>query len=369
MRSFVHSAPAQRIVFGAGTIAEVGPELDRLNAARAVVLSTPGQARLAIRVTTLLGSRAAAQFTGAVPHTPVEVTEHAVDVARDHRADAVVAIGGGSTTGLGKAVASRLGIRHLVVPTPYAGSEVTPVLGETSGGEKTTRSAPDILPDTVVYDVELTTSLPWAVSVTSAINALAHAVEALYANDATAGTDDLAIKAIRSLVGGLPVLRADLAGLDARADLLYGGWLAGRCLGAVGMGLHHKLCHTLGGAFNLPHAATHTVVLPYAMAYNAPAAPRAMSLIAEAMRVDKQGGRPPWPPATDDEDAPSAVQSLVRELGGPTSLREIGLAWGDIDRAAELAAAQAYPNPRELTRAGITQLLQHAYAGDPIQPS
>jgi alcohol dehydrogenase class IV len=354
VRSFVRAAPAQRIVFGAGTISEVGPELDRLNASRAVVLSTRGQSPLASRVTGLLGPRAVAEFPGAVPHTPVEVTEQAVEVARGHRADAVVAIGGGSTTGLGKAVASRLGIRHLVVPTTYAGSEVTPVLGETSGGQKTTRSAPEILPDTVVYDVELTTTLPWPVSVTSAINALAHAVEALYAKDATPATDDLAIEAIRLLVDGLPALRSGLAGLDARADLLYGGWLAGRCLGAVGMGLHHKLCHTLGGAFNLPHAGTHTVVLPYAMAYNAPAAPRAMSLIAEAI---------------ERADAPSAVQSLVRELGGPTSLREIGLASGDIDRAAELAAAQAYPNPRELTRAGLTQLLRQAYAGDPIRPS
>jgi len=354
VRSFVLSATAQRVVFGAGTIAEVGPELDRLNAGRALVLSTPGQARLASQLTGLLGSRAVAEFTGAVPHTPVEVTEQAVDVAGARRADAVVAIGGGSTTGLGKAVASRLGIRHLVVPTTYAGSEVTPVLGETSGGEKTTRSAPEILPDTVIYDVELTTTLPWAVSVSSAVNALAHAVEALYANDATAETDDLAIEAIRSLVGGLPALRADLAGLDARAELLYGAWLAGRCLGAVGMGLHHKLCHTLGGTFNLPHAATHTVVLPFAMAYNAPAASRAMGLIAEAIERDQ---------------APSGVQSLVRELDGPTSLREIGFASADIDRAAELAAAQAYPNPRELTRAGITQLLQHAYAGDPIRPS
>ena len=354
MRSFVHSAPAQRIVFGAGTIAEVGPELDRLNAGRALVLSTSGQAGLAGRLTELLGSRAVAEFAGAMPHTPVGVTEQAVAVAQDHRVDAVVAVGGGSTTGLSKAVAFRLGLRHLVLPTTYAGSEVTPVLGETSGGEKTTRSAPEILPDTVVYDVELTTTLPGAVSVTSAINALAHAVEALYANDATAETDDLAIEAVRSIVGGLPALGADLAGLDARADLLYGAWLAGRCLGAVGMGLHHKLCHTLGGTFDLPHAATHTVVLPYAMAYNAQAAPRAMSLIAAAIERDQ---------------APSGVQALIRELGGPTSLREIGLASGDIDRAADLAVARAYPNPRELTRAGITELLQHAYAGDPIRPS
>ena len=291
MRSFVHSAPAQRIVFGVGTIVEVGRELDRLNASRAVVFGTPGQARLAGRVATLLGSRAVAQFTGAVPHTPVEVTEPAVGSARGQQADAVVAVGGGSTTGLGKAVASRLGLRHLVVPTTYAGSEVTPVLGETPAA----RRSPDRPPTSCPTRSSTTWSSPspcrGPVSVTSANNALAHAVEALYAKDATAETDEMAIEAIRSLVAGLPAVRADLAGLEARAELLYGAWLAGRCLGAVGMGLHHKLCHTLGGAFNLPHAATHTVVLPYAMAYNAPAAPRAMSLIAEAMDAGRRPER------------------------------------------------------------------------------
>ena len=281
------------------------------------------------------------------------MTEQALEVVRGHQADAVVSVGGGSTTGLGKAVASRLGIRHLVVPTTYAGSELTPVLGETAGGEKTTRSAPEILPDTVIYDVELTTTLPWSVTVTSAVNAMAHAVEALYSADADEVTDQWATQSIRWLVEGLNALRIDADSLDARSDLLYGAWWAGRCLGAVAMGLHHKLCHTLGGAFNLPHAATHTVVLPYAMAYNEGAAPQAMSRIAEALSSDH---------------APTAVQILVRDLGGPTSLREIGLAEADIGRAADLAVARAYPNPREVTRDGITALLQQALNGDPVSP-
>ena len=354
MRSFVHQAPAERIVFGVGTIAMIGAELDRMNAVRAVVLSTRGHADLAARVAGLLGHRAVGQFPGAVPHTPVEVTEQALDFVRGLRADAVVSVGGGSTTGLGKAVASRLSIQHLVVPTTYAGSELTPMLGETSGGEKTTRSGPEILPDTVIYDVQLTTTLPWSVTVTSAVNAMAHAVEALYSKDADDESDQWATQAIGSLVTGLHGLRGDPDSLDARSELLYGACLAGRCLGAVSMGLHHKLCHTLGGTFNLPHAATHTVVLPYAMAYNEPAAPAAMSRIAEAMRSDH---------------APTAVQSLVRELGGPTSLREIGFVEADIGRAADLAVARAYPNPREVTRSGITALLHHALNGTAVSPS
>ena len=216
VRSFVHQAPAERIVFGVGTIATIGAELDRMKVARAVVLSTRGHADLAARVAGLLGHRAVGQFPGAVPHTPVEVTEQALEFVSGLRADAVVSVGGGSTTGLGKAVASRLGIQHLVVPTTYAGSELTPMLGETSGGEKTTRSGPEILPDTVIYDVQLTTTLPWSVTVTSAVNAMAHAVEALYSKDADDETDQWATQAIRSLVQGLHALRGDLDSLDAR---------------------------------------------------------------------------------------------------------------------------------------------------------
>ena len=349
MRSFIRQAAAERIVFGIGTIASIGAELDRMDVSRAIVLSTRGHAELAERVAGLLGHRAVGQFNGAAPHTPVDVTEQALEIIRGLGADAVVSVGGGSTTGLGKAVTSRLGIRHLVVPTTYAGSELTPMLGETASGEKTTRSGPEILPDTVIYDIQLTTTLPWSVTVTSAVNAMAHAVEALYSKDADDETDQWATQAIRSLVLGLHTLRGDLGGLEARSELLYGACLAGRCLGAVGMGLHHKLCHTLGGTFNLPHAATHAVVLPYAMAYNESAAPAAMSRIAEVMQSDH---------------APNAVQSLVRELDGPMSLREIGFADADVDRAAELAVARAYPNPRDVTRSGVAALLHRALNGD-----
>ena len=352
VRSFVHQAPAQRIVFGVGTIASVGTELDRLNATRAVVLSTPGHRRLADGVAEWLGPRAVGQFHGALPHTPVEATEQALEVVRDRRGDAVVSVGGGSTTGLGKAVASRLGIRHLVTPTTYAGSELTSVLGETSGGEKTTQSGPEILPNAVIYDVELTATLPWSVTVPSAINAMAHAVEALYSPDAKDRTDEMALEAIRSIDQGLRALQDDRASLGARSELLYGAYLAGTCLGAVGMGLHHKLCHVLGGTFDLPHAPTHAVVLPYAMAYNEAATRAAMSRIAEALESDH---------------APSAVQSLVRELGGPTALRDIGFARVDIGHAAGLAVSRPYPNPGGVTHAGIVELLSKAFDGKRVR--
>ena len=351
MRSFeIDEAPA-RVVFGAGTVVRVGHELGRLGGKRALVLSTPGRARLAARVVDVLGDAAAGTFDGATMHTPVEVTERALAEVSAVDADSVVSVGGGSTTGLGKAIAVRTGLQHLVIPTTYAGSEVTPVLGETAGGEKLTRSAAGGPAGLVVYDVELTTTLPWQVTVTSAVNATAHAVEALYAPDRAAKTDDFASVAIAQIAVGLNRLTEDLDSLEARDDLMFGAWLAGRCLGTVGMGLHHKLCHTLGGSFGLPHAPTHTVVLPYVMSFNQQAASAAMNSVAGALHV---------------ADAPAGLQSLIRDWDGPTSLADLGFSPADIPEAAELATARPYPNPRQVRRDDVADLLTRATDGTPI---
>jgi alcohol dehydrogenase class IV/protocatechuate 3,4-dioxygenase beta subunit len=341
MRNFVYSAHPARVVFGPAT--QVRDEVERLGAARVLLLSS--RSANAEPVRTALGPLLAAEFDGAVMHTPVEVTEQALELAKD--ADCLVAIGGGSTTGLSKAIAVRTGLPQVILPTTYAGSEVTPVLGETENGRKATRSSAAILPETVIYDVELTRSLPVPLSVTSAVNALAHAVEALYSPQANPVVDGMALEAIKRIACSLPLLAEEKP--DARADLLEAAWLAGMCLAGVGMGLHHKVCHTLGGSFDLPHAETHTVVLPHAMAYNAPAAPEVMARIAEALGVT---------------DAPSGVFDLIKNAGGPTSLRDLGLAESDLAKAAELATATPYPNPRELTRSGIEELLHNAWRGE-----
>ena len=351
MRSFESHTGRTRILFGSGTVHELAAELARLGAQRALILTTPGQAAVAFRIADQLGEKCVGLFPEAVMHTPVEVTDRAQAYLEQVGADAVVAVGGGSTTGLGKALASRRGLPHLVLPTTYAGSEVTPVLGETAEGEKTTRSSPEIQPDTVIYDVDLTLTLPWTVSLTSAVNAMAHAVEALYADTRTDDTDRKATDALTALSTGLRALHTDRHSVEARSELLYGAWLAGVSLGAVGMGLHHKLCHTLGGSFGLPHAPTHTVVLPYAMEYNQAAAPSAISAAAAALDV---------------RDGPSGLQHLVRSLDGPTDLAALGFANTDIPRAAVLATARPYPNPREVTEDEVSALLRRATAGTPI---
>jgi len=260
-----------------------------------------------------------------------------------------VAIGGGSTTGLGKAIALDSGLPILAIPTTYAGSEMTPIFGITEGALKKTGKDPRVLPRTVIYDPELTLTLPPALSVTSGMNAIAHAAEGLYAVDANPVMDLMAEEGIRALGRALPGIRANPGDLQARSDALYGAWLCGIVLGNVGMALHHKLCHTLGGSFNLPHAETHTIVLPHALAYNAQAAPEAMKRIARAL---------------EGRSAPQAVYDLAKANGAPVALRDLGLRPEDLDRACEIALQNQYPNPRPLEPAALRQLLQDAFEGN-----
>lgn len=347
---FTYNANPGRVVFGHGTIEQVGPELARLGVQRALVLSAPAQQSDAAALASRLGDGAAGVFAGATMHTPVEVTEAALAALAAAGADGLVALGGGSTTGLGKALAIRTGLPHLAIPTTYAGSEMTPILGETENGEKRTRSDPRILPNTVIYDVDLTLGLPAGMSATSGLNAIAHAVEALYARDRNPIVSLMAVEAVAKLAAALPAIVANPADHDARGDALYGAWLCGTCLGSVGMALHHKLCHTLGGSFDLPHAETHSVVLPHALAFNAAASPEAIGRLAPVLGADSA----------------SALQQLARRIGAPTSLAALGMPESGIDRAADLAMANPYWNPRPLDRDSIRALLARAWAGEPV---
>ncbi|WP_326836645.1 maleylacetate reductase and hydroxyquinol 1,2-dioxygenase domain-containing protein [Amycolatopsis rhabdoformis] len=345
---FSYTANPARVVFGSGTLASLPDEVRRLGATRVLLLGSPPLAGPVDRVADALGPLLAARFDDATMHTPVDVTERALKVVTENDVDCVLAIGGGSTTGLAKALALRTDVPQIIVPTTYAGSEMTPVLGETADGRKVTQTSPKVLPEVVVYDVDLTLKLPVQVSLTSGINAMAHAVEALYSPDANPIVDQFALESIRLLAAALPRIAADPSDADARAQALRAAWLAGTCLGSVGMALHHKLCHTLGGSFDLPHSETHTVVLPYAMAYNTSGAPEAMRRIAEAL------GAP---------DAATGVYDLIASLPVPHSLGELGFTEDDIAKAAEIATAKPYPNPREVTREGIEGLLRQAWAG------
>jgi maleylacetate reductase len=348
VETFVYQAAPMRVLFGAGRLADLGAELDRLGIQRALVLTTPHQKAQGDAIAAMIGARAAGMYSGATMHTPADVTEAAMAQVALLRADGVVSVGGGSTIGLGKAIAVRTDLPQIVVPTSYAGSEMTPILGETRDGLKTTRSDPKILPETVIYDVDLTRTLPAPFAVSSGINAIAHAVEALYARDGNPVISLMAEEGIRLLAGALPRLVAGNDN-DARIDALRGAWLCGACLGAVGMSLHHKLCHTLGGTFDLPHAETHTIVLPHAMAYNAPVASVAALRIARALGAD---------------DAAQGLYDLAKGLGAKLALRDLGMPREGIERAADIAVQNAYWNPRALERDAIRDLIARAWKGD-----
>jgi alcohol dehydrogenase class IV len=348
MTPFTFTGLPTRVVFGFGTLATLADEIRTLSCQRALILCTPRQTAQAQQLASTLGKLAAGIFNEAAMHTPVDVTERALQVLRDTQADCTVALGGGSTTGLGKALALRTDVNQIVIPTTYAGSEVTPVLGETRAGVKTTQRSLAILPEVIIYDVELTLSLPVSISAASGLNAIAHAVEALYAQDANPLTSSLAVQGIQALATALPKININSIDRDARAQALYGAWLCGLCLNQVGMALHHKLCHTLGGALNLPHAQTHAALLPHAVAYNAAAAPQAMQRIAQALQAD---------------NAAQGLFDLGRHLGLSMSLQALGMSAADLEHVTDLALANPYWNPRVLERAAILSLLENAFHG------
>jgi maleylacetate reductase len=343
--SFVYDALPGRVVFGVGSVEHLGEEVDRLGARR--VLAIAGK-RAIDGLVERLGGRWVASFTHVQQHVPVEAAARAVAAATAADADCLVAMGGGSATGMAKAVALERPTPIVAVPTTYAGSEVTPIYGLTGPDGKRTGRDPRVLPRTVVYDPALTTGLPAEVTGPSGMNAVAHCVEALYAPGANPVTSLLAEEGARVLYRGLPRAVADPADLAARSDALLGAWLAGAALATAGVGIHHQLCHLLGGAYRLPHAELHAVVLPHAVHFVAPAARPQLARLAAGLEV---------------EDVAGGIWDLGRRLGTPASLAELGLAETELDRAAAQAVAKVVQTPR---RAGVTELralLEAAWQG------
>lgn len=346
--AFTAQSAAVRVRFGTGLRREIGAEIDALGCKRALILTTPQQVSAGKELGATCGERTAGYFTQATMHTPVEVTEEATAYARQIGADVLVAVGGGSTIGLGKAIALRTDLPQIVVPTTYAGSEATPILGQTENRLKTTLTSPKVQPEVILYDAELVASLPVGMTVTSGLNAMAHAAEGLYARDRSPLSTLMAVEGLRAFRDGLPAVLAAPGDLMARGETLYGAWLCGTVLGQVGMALHHKLCHTLGGSFDLPHAETHAVILPHAMAYNAVAVPDLLAPVAEIF-----GGEPG-----------AALHRFAAKLGAPLALRDLGMKEEDLDLATEIATKNAYWNPRPVEKEGLRRLLQAAWAGE-----
>lgn len=348
MKTFTYTGLPARVLFGFDTIDALPEEASALGMTKALVLTTPPQKDQGEELSHRLGSLSAGVYSNATMHTPVSITNDALDVFTQSGADGVVAIGGGSTIGLGKALALRTDCPQVVVPTTYAGSEMTSIIGQTDGGEKTTQSTLKVLPETVIYDVNYTLTLPPVMSVTSGMNALAHAVEAMYALNANPVLTLMAQDGVRTMTRALPKISKAPDDKAARYDALYGAWLCAVCLGSGGVALHHKLCHVLGGSFDLPHADTHTIVLPHALAYNAPAVPDAMERLRTAM---------------DTPDPVGALYDIARVGGAKTALKDLGMPRDGIDKATQIAFKNPYFNPRPLEEAPIRALIENAWIG------
>jgi maleylacetate reductase len=346
---FVYDALPMRVVFGPGRLGTLADEVARLGVRRVLVLATPRQRGLAERAVDVLGELAVGIFDQARMHVPTDTVAAASEITACLDVDGCVAIGGGSTIGLGKALALRHGLPILAVPTTYAGSEMTPIWGLTDNGRKHTGRDRAVLPRTVLYDPTLTVALPAGVSATSGLNALAHAVEALYAPDGSPVVSAMAERGVRNLAAALPAVVNDPNDLDARIVALQGAWLCGACLGATTMGLHHKLCHVLGGSLDLPHAETHAVVLPHVAAYNLPAVPAARAALGRAL---------------DTDDPAAALAALADTLGPPRGLSELGVTVDDLPAVVAEVLANPYSNPRPVTPEDLEQIVHAAWSGE-----
>lgn len=346
--AFSHDWLPQRVVFAPGEApTAVAAEVGRLGARRVMVIAAEAERALADRISE--GLPVAVRHSDVAMHVPVEVAERARKAASANTADLLVSVGGGSTTGLAKAVALSSGLPIVAVPTTYAGSEATSVWGLTEDRRKTTGVDPRVLPQAVIYDAELTVSLPVAMSVASGLNALAHCVDSMWAPRSDPIDRALAAEGIAALNAGLPVVVDDPSSAYGRQYALYGAYLSAKAFSSAGSGLHHKICHVLGGMFDLPHAQTHAVVLPHVLALNAPHAPEAADRIAAALGAT---------------DALTGLQSLRQRLDAPRSLREYGLAESDIPAAVEPIVAVAPPsNPAAISPQTISCLLHAAWEG------
>ncbi|TCN36981.1 maleylacetate reductase [Kribbella orskensis] len=352
--AFTHTSLPGRIVLGPGSLDQVPDEADQLGISKVLLIATRSARDAADLLEVGLGDRFAGRIDEVRQHVPKERADQARAKASEVGATGLVAIGGGSAIGLAKAIALTSGLPIVAVPTTYAGSEMTPVWGETAEGEKTTGTDLVVLPKTVVYDPLLSRGLPLEVTAASVANAMAHCVEATWTPKADPITEVTAVEGVRALREGLLSVLAERTDLEARSNLLYGASLAGSALATAGTGLHHKLCHLLGGSYNLPHAETHAAVLPQVTRLNAGAVPRAKARLETALETD---------------DLASGLFDLFAQAGVPTSLRELGLTEEQAREAAWKFAAKAPANPVPLDEDTVTEILLRAWAGERPTPA
>jgi maleylacetate reductase len=345
---FTHEGVPTRIVFGLGARHDLADELDRLGLSQVMLIASGSSRTEADALVQLLDHRLTWRVDGVQQHVPAERVEEVTADAVSAGADGVVTLGGGSATGLGKAVALS-GLPLVAVPTTYAGSEMTPVWGVTTGRRKQTGRDPQVVPKTVVYDPELTFHLPALVTAASGMNAVAHCLEALWAPGASPLSAPLALDGARALCEALPNAVAEPWDPKSRSRALVGACQAGMALASAGTGLHHRICHILGGRFDMPHAQTHAALLPHVVGFNEPV----LGPLAAKMAVAVGSGR-----------ASTGVYDLATRMGLCMALSELGMPEAAIEEVAAEVAADPPANPRAIDEAALRSILRRAWEGD-----
>jgi maleylacetate reductase len=355
---FIHDWPSSRVVFGTGQLRSIGDEVTRLGS-RVLLIASPSAKSAADTITEIAGAEVvAARIDETVMHVPTSAAQAAAGLATEVNADLVVCVGGGSAIGLAKGVSKATGLPIIAIPTTYSGSEMTSIWGLTDNNRKVTGRSPAVRPLTVIYDPALTSGLPREISIASGLNAIAHGAEALYAPNTSPLSIVSASEAIACFATALPRIDADERDVAARELAMRGAWLAGWALNVSSMGLHHKLCHVIGGALNLPHSPLHAAMLPYSIAYTAPAAPEAMRRLVEGLGAA----------SSRFEDAGGVVWDVATALGAPTSLSVLGMGEADIQPVADAVMREidsgGLVNPRPINRVGVADLLAGAWRGE-----
>ncbi|WP_120006542.1 maleylacetate reductase [Nesterenkonia muleiensis] len=352
---FTHQTLGQRVLFGAGnTVSDLVAESERISAgdgaaSRIMLIVSDSVSTIADAIEDKLP--VAHRHRGARRHVPVEDAHTARHEAEQADIDLILCLGGGSAVGLAKAVALTAHLPIIAVPTTYAGSEATNVWGMTENGRKTTGVDDAVLPASVIYDADLVRDLPAELTVASGINALAHSIDSMWAPRANPINQAWATEAMRALAEGLPqVAHHPAESREGRQQMQYGAYLSAVAFASAGSALHHKICHVLGGAFDLPHAQTHSVVLPYVLAFNAPATPEAAVRIAAALGA---------------EHPVEGLQTLRQRIDAPQALRDHGLKEEHLEEAAQLVlGATPETNPRHVTSRDAERLVYAMWAGE-----
>jgi maleylacetate reductase len=337
-----------RVLYGEGVAeTELAAELDHLEARRVLVVASAREQKARTDLLAGIAHRIVGQVAEVRRHVPAALAREATRMALEVKADCLLSIGGGSAVGTAKAVALETGLPILAIPTTYAGSEVTPIYGITHGAVKRTGRSDRVLPRTVLLDPALSWNLPADITRFSAANALAHCVSGVFAQGRSPVTEVLAAEGARRIARGLRDFARIATSPESRAELSQGAYLAGTVLAHAGTSAHHAICHVLGGAFDLPHAETHTAVLPASSALLQERDPRAAARLAEAL---------------DAADLAVGISGLLRDADAKVRLRDIGLAQTDLPRAADLLSGRGpAAGVSGLDHARASQLLAEAW--------